>query len=297
MVSMDLLRHLKFFVAVAEEGHFGNAATRLGMTQPPLSQGVRRLEDRLGSVLVDRGGRRIGLTDAGRQLLPRARLLVADAARFEDEALRIAGGRHSVVRWGTTASITDEVVLECIGALVAVDSEGEPKVETTTAATADLVESVTSGLLDVALIEHPALLTDVASGPVLQLRRWVIVPSGHPVASAKRPQARMFRGLALSTGQRSDNPAAHDLFVDGWRARGLDPELIVSNGSRELLAQVAAGRCFGVTARPPASMPGVAWVEFAPDALALRVRTICRRGSDAALLARALDRVIGGARP
>ncbi|MYW71067.1 LysR family transcriptional regulator, partial [Pseudonocardia sp. SID8383] len=77
---MDLLRHLTFFVAVAEERHFGRAAARLGMTQPPLSQGLRRLEARLGTSLFDRGPGGVSPTAAGRDLLPRARALIEDAA-------------------------------------------------------------------------------------------------------------------------------------------------------------------------------------------------------------------------
>lgn len=155
MVAMDLLRHLSFFVAVAEEGHFGNAASRLGMTQPPLSQGVRRLEQRLGAELVQRSARGVGLTDAGRQLLPRARLLVADAARFEDEAHRIAGGRDAVVRWGVPHSVADCVVVRCVRALRDADEARPTRVVTTTASTTELVDAVRTGSLDVAVVEHP----------------------------------------------------------------------------------------------------------------------------------------------
>ncbi|MET4611533.1 DNA-binding transcriptional LysR family regulator [Rhodococcus sp. PvR044] len=292
MVAMDLVRHLNFFVAVAEEGHFGNAAARLGMTQPPLSQGLRRLEQRLGTELVHRSARGVGLTDAGRQLLPRARLLVSDAARFEDEARRITGGHDAAVRWGVTHSLGDDVVVRCVRALRDADKARPTRVVTTTATTTELVESVRTGSLDVAVVEHPALLTGLDSGPVLKIRRWVVVPDDNPAAIAKKAQVRMLRGLTLSTGPRSDNPPAHDLFVDMWRARGLDPDVVVSTGPRDLLARVAAGGTFGVTTTPPTTMPGVSWVDMVREELALRLRIVWRAGADLALSAGALDRVL-----
>ncbi len=86
------LRHLRYFLAVADTLHFGQAAERLGMSQPPLSQQIRQLEELIGARLFVRSHRRVQLTPAGELLQERARAIVQQVETAVDEVQRAQRG-------------------------------------------------------------------------------------------------------------------------------------------------------------------------------------------------------------
>src|SRR6478735_5669338 len=92
------------FIAVAEELHFGRAAERLNMTQPPLSRQIQKLEKIVGAELLERDNRKVELTSAGHTFLEEARRLMALAERAPVTARRIASGKSGVLRIGFTAA-------------------------------------------------------------------------------------------------------------------------------------------------------------------------------------------------
>ena len=100
------LRHLRAFVAVAEERHFGRAAERLHMAQPPLSQQIRRLERELKVELFHRTTRRVELAPAGKVLYERAKQILSDADSAADEAQRAARGEVGRLAFGFTGWAT-----------------------------------------------------------------------------------------------------------------------------------------------------------------------------------------------
>jgi DNA-binding transcriptional LysR family regulator len=113
------LRQLEFFVAVADERHFGRAAEGLFVGQPAISQGVRRLERTVGVDLFDRTGRQIRLTPAGERFLPHARAVLAAAASARTAAAEIAAGARTVLTVGTCTGLGDHIhrVLELFAAV------------------------------------------------------------------------------------------------------------------------------------------------------------------------------------
>ncbi|HVU05957.1 MAG TPA: LysR substrate-binding domain-containing protein [Polyangiaceae bacterium] len=112
---MDL-RLLRSFVAVAEELHFGRAAKRLHLSQPPLSMHVRKLEEDLGARLFDRTRRHVALTEAGEALLGRARHLLTEAASAAEHVRRVGRGESGTLAVAYTPTATYEVLPPLVGA-------------------------------------------------------------------------------------------------------------------------------------------------------------------------------------
>jgi DNA-binding transcriptional LysR family regulator len=278
---VDLLRHLEFFVAIAEEEHFGHAAARLGIAQPPLSQGLQRLERALGVVLVDRSSRGARLNAAGRDLLPRARALLEDA-----EDLRRAASAHgaAAVRIGAVPQLP-------IRTLAALVTACTTPAEIATGPSTELLDALSAGRLDLAVVLHPALLGALQSGPVHRLATTLLLPAAHAAAATPDPVVlRSLRGLALATPPRSHGPAAHDLLLDTLEQRGLVTTPVGAPDDRAALALVAAGRAFAITAEPDLDAPGVVRRDVAGEPLPLRLRVAWRApGPDPAVL----DAVLG----
>lgn len=116
-------KHLEYFVAVAEELHFGRAAERLGIAQPPLSRQIKQVEEDLGVLLFNRGRSQITLTQAGEKLFVRAQDILARLADAKLEARRIGQGAEGRLRIGFVGSSTYGVVPTLIKSVPAPSSE------------------------------------------------------------------------------------------------------------------------------------------------------------------------------
>src|SRR5262245_36215523 len=101
------LRHLRYFVAVADELHFSRAAERLNMSQPPLSRQIRELEEEIGVALVAREKRKVGLTPAGKAFLAQAKRILAQVEAAKHEAAAVAVARAGHLRLGHGTQLPD----------------------------------------------------------------------------------------------------------------------------------------------------------------------------------------------
>ncbi|MER7853830.1 LysR family transcriptional regulator [Streptomyces griseobrunneus] len=276
-------RHLEIFVALAEEEHFGAAAQRVGITQPPLSQGLRRLEALLGVRLFERE-RGVFLTEEGALLLPHARKALAALAGLRETGAREhADGRR--LRLGLAPEVPAPLAADVAAAPVRAGDRA--RISTVTAPTASLLSDVASGRLDLAVIRHPSVLHGLAAGQVVLLPTWILTPAGSAgpggVAGPDRVAesgggaeagGAAVRRLPVAVRPRGEAPAAHDLFVDTLASRGRRVETVVVADERAGLALVAAGQAVLVTADGTLTASRVERRRATDPPLPLRLRVV-----------------------
>ncbi|WP_332116932.1 LysR family transcriptional regulator [Azorhizobium caulinodans] len=180
------LRHLRHFVAVAEELHFTRGAQRAGIEQSPLSRSIKTLERRLGVVLFERTRRSTKLTPAGERLLAHARALLAsaDEARIDVRTAAAAGDTLSHLH----LAICDGVPLPRLARLISeVKQENQQVVvHVHEASVAQIVQGLRSGFLDAALTPESGYGKGILSEAVWRDPPIALMPSGHPLAGKKR---------------------------------------------------------------------------------------------------------------
>ncbi|WP_221584889.1 LysR substrate-binding domain-containing protein [Microbacterium sp. G2-8] len=184
---MFTLDQLRCFVAVAEELHFGRAADRLRMTQPPLSRQIQRLEEILGVVLLERDNRRVALTEAGRAFLRESHGILAGVSRAPETAREVAAGRRGILRIGFTAMSAYSVLS---GILSALDEKlPSVRVELEELVTGPQKDGIVDGSLDLGIARPPFDPDTFGSHRLFTEDLVLAVPSDHPLASATRPPA------------------------------------------------------------------------------------------------------------
>lgn len=252
------IRHLRYFLAVAEAGHMTRAAERLGIQQPPLSQQIKALEKSLGMALFHRHPKGVALSDAGRLFEMEARRLVDDMAAMEQRMARVARGELGVLNVGFTSSaaahtFTPEALRACRRAWpgIALSIREDHA--------AGITEAVAAGRLHCGLIRVPVSQPEGLTFEVL-LREPVLValPGDHALATRKTARAVSLAELRDEGFILVRQPGAPGLYANllalceaqGFRPRiAAEVERMVTS-----LNLVAAGAGIAVV---PASMRGL----------------------------------------
>jgi DNA-binding transcriptional LysR family regulator len=241
------LRHLRYFVAVAEELHFGRAAERLHLAQPPLSQQIRKLEDLLGYALFLRTSRSVTLTPAGEALLQRARRTLRNVQRDIDETRSIARGDVGSLHIGFIGS----AMLTTLPGIFRSYGKAFPRVRLYLheSFTAMVIEGLENGTLDAGILRdgdpwEGMHVTTIFSEPFV-----AVLPSTHPCAKQKSISIAMLRDEPFVYYPRSAGARAYEKPLTLCEEHGFRPQ-IVQEASHWLtiLRLVASG--LGVSIAP-----------------------------------------------
>jgi DNA-binding transcriptional LysR family regulator len=241
------LRHLRYFVAVAEELHFGKAARRLGIAQPPLSLQIQRLEAELGVPLFERTSRRVELTAAGHRLLKEGKRLLDDFASATDAARRAARGETGSI----TVAFAASVMFLSLPKIIRRFREDFPHVrlELRELSTGLQIEALRAGDLDIGFLREPPPDEAFATETVMRERLVLALSKRHQLASRKRVRLADVANDDFVLFPRDLSPGLHAHVFAMCAEAGVHPRVVQT--SRELyttICLVEAG--VGVTIIP-----------------------------------------------
>ncbi|MEN3536988.1 LysR family transcriptional regulator [Microbispora sp. ZYX-F-249] len=218
------LAQVHAFVVLAEELHFGHAAARLGIAQPPLSQQIRRLEDKVGHALFTREPGRVALTAAGRELLPAARRALADLADGLSAARAAGSGRTGRLRIGFAAS----TALTILPGLLRAFRRRYPgvRLDVHEMTTAPQITALRDRTIDVGLLrEPPTDEPDLCFRTVLTEPFVAVLPSAHPLAARRSVRLAQLTDSPFVLLPRAAGPGLHDQIVGLCAAAGFTPRV------------------------------------------------------------------------
>jgi len=237
------LRHLRYFIAVAERLNFTEAARRLRVAQPALSRQVRDLEEELGFPLIDRDSRPVRLTEAGAGFLEEAKAILARAEDAVRNARAIARGERGQVRVGYAPTPTIEL-LPCT--LHAFHSEApDVKVSLHDLSTVEMVAGLVEGGLDLCLMVKPPVrfLGELEFEQLCKYPVCAVLRPGHPLARNKRVPLREIAREPLLAFPRKHYPDYYAAAEEIYRLAGARLEVIEEHESGPgILAAVEVGR-------------------------------------------------------
>ncbi len=233
------LRQWEYFVAVAEELHFGRAATRLHMAQPPLSRQIQQLEHELGVALLSRTNRRVTLTPAGEVFLQQARQVLNQTAHAVQLTQQTHRGESGHLTMGFVTSASTRVLPQILRAF----RRHYPHVSLTLTASTSLEQfSMLQGnRMDVGLVRTVGMPKHLHHHVIREEPFAAIVPGNHPLTRCDRINLSDLANEPLILYPRADHPAIYDQMIAYCRAAGFEPRMAQEASETPIVGLVAAG--------------------------------------------------------
>jgi len=254
-IDFRLIRQLWMFLAVAEERHFGRAAARLGMSQPPLTEQIKVLEQSLKLQLFERSRRGTQLSAAGAAILPAVRQFAGQVEHLERVVREVASGQSGVLHVGAITS----AMLDTVPPLLNELKRAHPSL-TVFVREIDSVEAVPallSGELDMAFVRIDGDVGDgISTLSLTEDRLAVALPKDHKLAALPRVRLQSLAAEQLVMSSRQVSPVYFDMLTAICRSHGFTPRVL--HEVRSVASQVAYVGCGQGVALVPASMKKLA---------------------------------------
>jgi DNA-binding transcriptional LysR family regulator len=216
------LRHLRYFVAVAEELHFTRAAERVFLTQPALSQQIKALEEIVGVPLIDRTQRKIRLTDAGQILLHGARRTLNEADRSIHESRR--AGVSARLSLGYIEYAFQSFANPIIQSLL---KRCSPlRIERREVAQDAIPQALQDHVIDLGIAMLPMEGTNISSCDITRGRWQIVMPAEHPLTRESTIPLASLAGEPLLMFSRTVNPSLYDFVLNRFRRAGVEPNVV-----------------------------------------------------------------------
>jgi len=286
------LRHLRYFIAVAEGLHFGRAAERLCIAQPPLSQQIQQLERELGFRLFDRTQRHVELTSAGQLMLEEAREVLSGLERAAAAGRRVARGEVGWIGIGFVGTATYEFLPAALSAFRALHPEVELVLRELVSARQ--VQALRDRRIHVGLARPGIVEKGIVSVPLYQEPLVAALPARHPLAQQERLTLAVLAEEPFILFPRYPKPSYADLLIALCEEAGFSPQ--VAQEAAEIhtaISLVAAG--LGVTLVPAsvqsAHRDGIAYRAFEDPQPTTELTAIHRTGETSPIVSAFLNSV------
>lgn len=281
------LRHLKYFVVVAEELHFGRAAEKLSISQPPLSQQIQQLEREVGARLFHRTSRQVELTEAGRVLLVEARQILKAVDQATSDVKRAARGELGRIGIGFVASATYDILPDILRRFRS--EYQEIALDLVEMHSAEQGAALRDRRIDIAFSRPPLVDDDLVTEAVSAEDLVVAVAESHPLAR-RGPEVRLadLADQPFILYPRNPLPSYADFVIRACEAAGFSPSIAQETLQMQTaLSLVSAG--LGVTLVPASvqklGRSGVEYLRLAPPAPSTLLSISTRRNDRSPMLA------------